>query len=281
MHKRHDPVYSDAVQRARSNELGPFLYFSSYMSQPKRQLKTFAKWAGSGSDISYYLNSHHIDILCWMVEEYSSPLRVTGTSAHGVAIGMGFTTEDLITLSVQWQNDNGDGATSTHTAAWAAPKSDVHSQQRFHYMGQQGEVNADQAHRGYTVATDTNGLISCNPLYMKYTPSPSGHFDGQRGYGYTIMEAFIKSVQLKRAGVADTCAHRLVQASSRAAFLVTAILDAGRQSLDNAGRPMEIEFGTDGLPSDIRAGWLEDYPAGSPMAVGSPGRTRITLPEMK
>ena len=31
------------------------------MSQPKLQLSTFKAWAGLSSDISYYLNSHHID----------------------------------------------------------------------------------------------------------------------------------------------------------------------------------------------------------------------------
>ena len=29
------------------------------------QLDTFAAWAGRSSDISFYLNSHHIDFHCW------------------------------------------------------------------------------------------------------------------------------------------------------------------------------------------------------------------------
>jgi hypothetical protein len=37
----------------------------SYMSQPKFQLETFKSWAGIDSDISYYLNSHHIDVRSW------------------------------------------------------------------------------------------------------------------------------------------------------------------------------------------------------------------------
>ena len=41
-----------------------------------------------------------------------------------------------------------------------------HSQQRFHYMGHGGEINADQAHRGYYVTTHDDGLASVNPLYM-------------------------------------------------------------------------------------------------------------------
>lgn len=66
--------------------------------------------------------------------------------------------------------------TAVYTSSWVAPKADVHSQQRFFYMGQKGEINVDQAHRGYTVAKDGDGFRSVNPLFMKYTPS-----DGERG----------------------------------------------------------------------------------------------------
>ena len=38
------------------------------MSQPKRQLETFRSWAGKSSDISYYLNSHHIDFCAWALQ---------------------------------------------------------------------------------------------------------------------------------------------------------------------------------------------------------------------
>jgi D-galacturonate reductase len=69
-HKRFDPAYSDA--RARAQTLGDFNYFYSYMSQPRSQLETFRAWAGKDSDISYYLNSHHIDICERMVPGYTS-----------------------------------------------------------------------------------------------------------------------------------------------------------------------------------------------------------------
>ena len=59
VHKRFDPMYTDARDRIRG--LGDFGYMSAYMSQPKMQLETFKAWAGKASDISYYLNSHHID----------------------------------------------------------------------------------------------------------------------------------------------------------------------------------------------------------------------------
>jgi len=58
-HKRFDPAYADARHGAKS--LGDFNYFYSYMSQLKSQLETFKAWAGKDNDISYYLNSHHVD----------------------------------------------------------------------------------------------------------------------------------------------------------------------------------------------------------------------------
>jgi D-galacturonate reductase len=54
VHKRLDPFYADARDRARGG-LGNFQYMYAYMSQPKHQLETFKAWAGKSSDISYYL----------------------------------------------------------------------------------------------------------------------------------------------------------------------------------------------------------------------------------
>ena len=65
-HKRWDPMYVDARERIR--QLGDCGFFHSYMSQPKIQLNTFRQWAGRSSDISYYLNSHHIDFHAWALQ---------------------------------------------------------------------------------------------------------------------------------------------------------------------------------------------------------------------
>lgn len=133
-HKRFDPVYSDA--RAKARKLGDFNYFYSYMSQPKSQLETFKAWAGKDSDISYYLNSHHIDINESMVPEYR-PYQVTASASTGTATGLGCVegTEDTITLLTNWvkKDDPSKTATAVYTASWAAPqKAGVHSNQYFH-----------------------------------------------------------------------------------------------------------------------------------------------------
>ncbi len=161
VHKRYDPIYQDARDKMM-NQLGPFSYLYSYMSQPKYQLETFKAWAGKSSDISYYLNSHHIDFHEWCVGETARPLTVTALASKGVATNtLDIDCEDTITLTVQWEvlsntnrvsktDDTGYMGTAVYTSSWIAPRSDVHSQQRFFYMGAAGEVTVDQAHRGYS-----------------------------------------------------------------------------------------------------------------------------------
>ena len=79
VHKRWDPLYTDARDRIRS--LGDFSFFAAYMSQPKSQLDTFRAWAGKSSDISYYLNAHHVDFNLWAVSEFARPLSVHASAA--------------------------------------------------------------------------------------------------------------------------------------------------------------------------------------------------------
>ncbi|MEX0610490.1 MAG: Gfo/Idh/MocA family oxidoreductase [Pirellulales bacterium] len=245
VHKRWDPIYADARDRIR--QLGDFSFFSSFMSQPKSQLQTFRSWAGKSSDISYYLNAHHIDFNVWSVAHIARPLAVTALASTGVAKKQGVDAEDTITLGVQWENiDSGSLASAFYTASWIAPKSDVHSQQRFYYLGQKGEVQIDQAHRGYTLATDAAGFSSPNPLFMKYTPDAQGYFSGQSGYGYRSIEAFVDAVAQVRAGLASPQDFRGGLATVDDTVLVTAILEAGRRSLDSGGLPHQIEYAATG-----------------------------------
>jgi D-galacturonate reductase len=278
VHKRYDPFYTDARDRIRTQQLGTqFQYLYAYMSQPKHQLDTFAAWAGKSSDISYYLNSHHIDWSEWTLAGMARPVRVTATSSTGVAYTKGIDTEDSITLTVQWENLPNDTTNTipsstdpvklvpngiqnkksygcaVYTSSWVAPKSDVHSQQRFFYMGSGGEINVDQAHRGCTLAIDGNndgnnsasvGLQSINPLFMKYTPSgTNGQFVGQNCYGVKSFEVFIDACRSINAGVTTPSDYDNGSlATVHTTMQGTAILEAGRLSLDNDSQPMDILY---------------------------------------
>ncbi|CAG8972575.1 hypothetical protein HYALB_00011307 [Hymenoscyphus albidus] len=239
-HKRYDPAYADA--RYKAQKLGDFNYFYSYMSQPKSQLETFKAWAGVDSDISYYLNSHHIDICESMVTTLGyTPVKVSASASKGVAVSLGCDpiTEDTISLLVHWvkQSDPSKQATGVYTASWTAPqKAGVHSNQYFHYMASQGEIRIDQAKRGYDVADDNlgNGLMWYNPFYMKYAPDEEGNFAGQGGYGYVSFEKFVDGCRLVnkegKAGLEKLDQRGLP--TLRNTVATTAILEAGRRAID-------------------------------------------------
>ena len=75
---------------------------------------------------------------------------------------------------------------------------------------------------------------------MKYSPSVSGHFDGQRGYGYIFIESSIdaaRSVNTGHSTPSDYEKHGLPTIANT--VLTTAILNAGRISLDQK-RPVNI-----------------------------------------
>lgn len=245
-HKRFDPAYSDA--RFKAQKLGDFNYFYSYMSQPKSQLETFKAWAGVDSDISYYLNSHHIDICDSMVSQLGYvPFKVSASASKGVATSLGCNeaTEDTISLLVQWRHkdDASKRATGVYTASWTAPqRAGVHSNQYFHYLAKNGEIRIDQAKRGYDVADDSVGqLVWYNPFYMRYAPDEDGNFNGQTGYGYISMEKFVDGCRAVNSGTLkpeDLDAKGLP--TLRNTIATTAILEAGRRSIDE-NREVGIE----------------------------------------
>ena len=247
-HKRLDPAYADA--KFRSRNLGDFNYFYSYMSQPKSQLETFKAWAGKESDISYYLNSHHVDICEWLVRDAGwRPASVRASASVGISEEVGCVkgTEDTITLLVDWVRSSDDKrATGIYTASWTAPmNAGVHSQQHFHYIASKGEVNVNQAKRGYDVVDENDhsgsSLKWYNPFYMRYAPDEEGNFNGQSGYGYVSFEKFIHGVTAVNEGSLslDELDRRGLPTLGNT-VLTTAILEGGRRSLDEGGRLVEI-----------------------------------------
>ena len=241
-HKRWDPLYADARERLR--RLGDLSFFTAYMSQPKMQLDTFAAWAGKSSDISYYLNSHHIDVCEWVLAGRGRPLSVTAAAATGVAVArLGRPCEDTISLTVVWENlPSRTRGVGTYVASWVASPGDVHSQQRFFAMMHGGEVTCDQAHRGFSTATEAAGYASPNPLYMRYTPDARGCFAGQQGYGYRSIEAFCEAAAACAGGRARAADFEGVLATAAGTLQGTAILEAGRRSLDAGGVAVKILY---------------------------------------
>ncbi|KAJ3126157.1 hypothetical protein HK100_010416 [Physocladia obscura] len=245
LHKRFDPIYADARERIRT--LGDFSYYNAYMSQPKFQLQTFKSWAGKSSDISYYLNSHHIDMLTWSQQGRAVPISVVASAASGVAASEEYgcvdSTEDTITLMVMFKNiQSGNFGTALFTSSWIAPKAEVHSQQRFFYMGHEGEIRVDQAHRGYEAADDDRGFYQNNPLFLRYQPDPLGRYAGQNTYGHISFERWVDAVLGVNSGDYSPSDFEASLPTVKSTLVVTKILEAGRKSLDQGGIKIDLEY---------------------------------------
>ena len=200
------------------------------MSQPKHQLETFKAWAGKSSDISYYLNSHHVDFHEWCCSGKARPERVVALSSTGVAQAkLGRPCEDTITLSVQWRTlaTNALGH-ALYTSSWVGTEGRRPQSTALVLHGSRWRGHRRPGHRGYTVCTDSGGYGSVNPLFWKPAPS-DGKFVGQACYGYVSFEAFVDAATSVNSGelTLDRCDRDLPTMASTARR--AAILEAGRR----------------------------------------------------
>ena len=103
---------------------------------------------------------------------------------------------------------------------------------------------------------------------MKYSPSESGHFDGQRGYGYISIEKFIDAARSVNAGetkASDYDKHGLPTISNT--ILTTAILHAGRISLDKK-RPVYIKQNKSQWALEVETDNLKQFTRIAPLSLG-------------
>jgi D-galacturonate reductase len=105
---------------------------------------------------------------------------------------------------------------------------------------------------------------------MRYTPDAEGNFSGQSGYGYKSLEEFVvASTKLRETkSLAPRYVDLFARLSLRCIFSLsynrhfdkslatiwstltsTAILEAGRKSLDDGGRTVNILFDDSGVPN--------------------------------
>jgi len=99
---------------------------------------------------------------------------------------------------------------------------------------------------------DESGHVSLNPMYMKYTADANGHYNGQLGYGYRSIEDFVLASTQLNNGVAKS-PHDFDKslATVHSTASVTAILHAGRLSLDNGGKRVVVHYDEHGVPDKL------------------------------
>ena len=84
--------------------------------------------------------------------------------------------------------------------------------------------------------------MSLNPLYIRTVPDTQGRYGGQSGYGYVSFERFVRAAADINAGKAVPADFDDDLPTGRVTEAVTAILEAGRMSLDNGGVKVNLVY---------------------------------------
>ena len=89
---------------------------------------------------------------------------------------------------------------------------------------------------------------------LRYTPDSNGYFAGQSGYGYCSIARFIDAAADINSGqrTMESVRTEGVLALAEDTMAVTAILEAGRMSLDNGSIPIFIDLDANGQPISLR-----------------------------
>jgi D-galacturonate reductase len=82
---------------------------------------------------------------------------------------------------------------------------------------------------------------------MRYTPDERGRFVGQLGYGYRSIQDFMGAAVEVVAGVSKAGDWDDRLATAATTLQGTAILEAGRKSLDSEGRSVKIVYEGDSM----------------------------------
>ena len=88
-------------------------------------------------------------------------------------------------------------------------------------------------------------------LFIKFTPDAEGYFSGQNGYGYRSIEVFLRAAEQVRQGHSQPDDFNGKLATACETLLCTAILEAGRRSLDANGKAIRIDYCDQGVVSGL------------------------------
>ena len=77
---------------------------------------------------------------------------------------------------------------------------------------------------------------------MKYSADSNGCFNGQQGYGYVSFERFVEAVNLINMGQKKVQDFDHLLPTVNSCQMQTAILEAGRISLDHNGSIVLIDY---------------------------------------
>ncbi len=150
-HNRWSPPFHAAREAIRKGEIGqPRFVFSRLSNTTYVPLKMLS-WAGRSSSL-WFLGSHTIDIVCWMLGEW--PLRVYSVSRREVLNRMGVDTPDFYQSILEFTS----GAVATIENCWIIPETfPTLVESVCELIGTEGRIDIDTHTNGTLQVTGRDG----------------------------------------------------------------------------------------------------------------------------
>jgi predicted dehydrogenase len=179
---RWSPPFSMAKKSLESGEIGDLLYINMRLNDSLFVPTKMLSWAGKSS-VLWFLGSHAIDLILWLVGSAVDEVFCTSTSK--VLSGMGIPTADFYHSILQFKN----GAVANIENSWILPESGpTVFEFTTEIVGTKGKIDIDTARNGCIIKS-TGGKYQYPDSFCLV------EVQGQmRGFGHTAIDHFISCV---------------------------------------------------------------------------------------
>jgi predicted dehydrogenase len=183
---RWSPPFSMAKRSLDSGEIGDLLYVNMRLNDSLFVPTKMLSWAGKSS-VLWFLGSHAIDLILWLVG--STVEEVFCTSTYKVLSGMGIPTADFYHSILQFRN----GAIANIENSWILPDSGpTVFEFTAEIVGTKGKIDIDTARNGCIIKSTGGKYLYPDSFCLV-------EVQGQmRGFGHTAIDHFISCVAEKK-----------------------------------------------------------------------------------
>jgi predicted dehydrogenase len=168
-HNRWNPPFCAAHDAIRQGKIGRPMYAYMRLSNAVSVPTSMLDWAG-GSSVVWFLGSHCLDLLRWLLDAEIE--EVYATAGSGVLRGQNVDADDYVVSFLRFSG----GITAVLENAWILPaRGPVIKDFKCEIIGDQGAIYIDPSHNECLVTIDENG-VSFPDLFA--APLVGGKLDG-------------------------------------------------------------------------------------------------------
>lgn len=168
-HNRWNPPFCAARDAIRADQIGRLKYIYMRLHNAITVPTEMLRWAG-GSNVIWFLGSHCLDLLRWLLE--AEVERVSAVAGSGVLREQGIDTDDYVVATLEFSG--GPKATLEH--CWILPPGGPAIKDfKCEIIGERGAIYVDASHNESLVIAHVKG-ISYPDLFA--APLVAGRMDG-------------------------------------------------------------------------------------------------------